>query len=55
MIGAPERVEGGTVPTPATWISVAYGHRCGNLPLSSTPQNLFAASAMSSDPTAGMY
>ena len=31
------------------------GHCYGNLSLSSTPQYLFTAGAMSSDPTAGMY
>jgi hypothetical protein len=31
------------------------GHRYGNRSLSSTPQHLFTAGAMSSDPTAGMY
>jgi hypothetical protein len=31
------------------------GHYSGNLSLPSTPQPLFTAGAMSSDPTAGMY
>ena len=31
------------------------GHCHGNLSLSSTPQHLLTAGAMSSDPAAGMY
>jgi hypothetical protein len=51
-----ERLDARPCHSHATCISGALRADCyGSLSLSSTPQHVFTAGAMSSDPTAGMY